>query len=93
MATKIVKKKLKNNVININTSLNNLAKELKNLSGYLDAMMKGNEDGPYWNGESASKFYTKAVKNLKNDIDDYKAAYNKLNAIAVKYEQLVNNDK
>ena len=93
MATKINKKKLKTNVVNINTSLTSLAKELKNLNSYLDAMMKGNADGPYWNGQAAKTFYTKAVANLKNDIADYKSAYNKLNSIAVKYEKLAKGDK
>ena len=93
MATKIDKKKLKVNIANINTALTSLSKEIKNLSTYLDTMMKGNSDGPYWNGASAKTFYTKAVANLKNDIVDYKTAYNKLNAIAVKYEKLVKSDK
>lgn len=92
MATKINKKKLKTNISNINTELNSLAKEMKKLSEYLEAMMKGNSDGPYWNGASAKTFYTKAVTNVSNNISDYKAAYNKLNAIAVKYESLVKND-
>ena len=93
MATKINKEKLKLNINSINENLNSLAKDIKNLSTYLDAMMKGNADGPYWNGAAAKKYYTKAVTNLKNDIIDYQAAYNKLNAIAVKYENLTKNDK
>ena len=92
MATKVNKSKLKSNINVINTELSNLAKDLKNLSSYLDTMMKGNSDGPYWNGQAAKTFYTKAVSNLKNDIADYKAAYNKLNAIAIKHEKLAKND-
>lgn len=93
MATKVNKKRLKKNITNINTSLTNLSKEIKNLSAYLDTMMKGNSDGPYWNGKTAKTFYTKAVGNLKNDIADYRSAYKKLNAIAIKYEKLTKNDK
>ena len=93
MATKVNKSKLKTNINNIDNSLNNLSKEIKNLNSHLDAMMKGNADGPYWNGASAKVFYTRAISNLKNDIDDYKMAHNKLKLIAEKYDKLVTNDK
>ena len=93
MATKVSKSKLKKNIVNINTYLKGLANELQKLSSNLDTMMKGNADGPYWNGQAAKSFYSKAVGNIKNDIVDYKAAYNKLNSIAVKYENLAKKDK
>ena len=93
MANSYNKSKLKKNVININNSLNSLATELKNMHDLLDTMMKGNADGPYWNGGRAQNFYKKAISNLKNDIDDYKKAYNRLSSIAVTYEKLAKNDK
>ncbi len=92
-STKIDKTKLGQNVRKINSSLSSLEKELKNLHDYLEAMMKGNSDGPYWNGASAVKFYNKALGNLKNDIEDYADAYEKLASIAVKYEKLCISDK
>ena len=90
--TKIDKKKLKSNIEVIDTKLTDLAKELKNLSGYLNVMMNGDSDGPYWNGAAAEKFYKKAIGNLKNDIADYKSAHSKLNSIAEKYELLSKTD-
>ena len=93
MATKVNKSKLKKNITNINTNLKGLANELEKLSKNLDTMMKGNADGPYWNGQAAKTFYTKSLNNLKNDVADYKAAYKKLNSIAVKYENLAKKDK
>lgn len=91
--TRIKKNKLKKNINVINTNLKGLASELKKLHDNLDTMMKGNADGPYWNGTSAKNFYKKAVSNIENDIKDYQAAYKKLNAIAVKYEELLKKDK
>ena len=94
MATSIDKNKLKKNIINVNNSLDQLASELKKLNNDLDIMMGNGRSGePYWNGGSASTFYKNAIINFKDNIADYKAAYNKLNDIAVKYETLVKNDK
>ena len=93
MSTVVNKSKLKTNITNINSTLTSLASELQKLSKNLDTMMKGNSDGPYWNGQAASKFYKKAVTNVKNDIEDYKTAYTKISKIAVKYEKAVKEDK
>ena len=91
--TSIDKNELKQNIINVNNSLDQLASELKNLNDYLNTMMgNGGSGEPYWNGERASKFYKNAIINFKDNIADYKAEYNKLNDIAVKYETLVKND-
>ena len=85
--------KLKKNITNVNNSLNQLAGELKKLNDYLNTMMgNGGSGEPYWNGGRASKFYKNAIINFKDNIADYKAAYNKLNDIAVRYEKLVKND-
>ena len=93
MATKVNKTKLKKNITNINAYLNALASELQKLSSNLDTMMKGNADGPYWNGNAAKNFYGIAKKNMTENIADYKKAFNKLNSIAVKYENLAKKDK
>ena len=91
--TKIDKQKLKNNIINIDTKMKDLSSNLKKLSENLNEMMNGSSKEPYWNGKAAKKFYERGVGNLKNDIKDYQSSYKKLNEIAVKYEQLVNNDE
>ncbi len=91
-STKIDKTKLYQNVTNINKALVSLSKEIKSLNSNLNLMMKGDSDGPYWNGKAADKFYTKAVANLKNDIEDYNSAFQRLQNIADKYNNLINND-
>ncbi len=90
--TKIDKAKLKVNITNLSKSMNYLSIEIKKLSNCLNEMMKGNSDGPYWNGKQAKSFYNKAVANLRHDIADYTAAYDKLNDIALKYENLTKTD-
>lgn len=87
------KKGLKNNITTINSKLKKLDAEMKKLSQAMNDMMKGDSDGPYWNGAKAKLFYERAVKNLTNDIKDYKTAYKNLDNIAVKYESACAFDK
>ncbi len=89
---KIDKKKLYTNINNVDIAMKSLANEIKKLSNNINAMMKGNADGPYWNGTAANRYYDKAIDNLKNDIADYKAAYNQLFNISDKYQELVWSD-
>lgn len=83
---------LKKNVVNINTYMTQLAKELKDLSSNINALMVGNADGPYWNGNKAMKFYKVAITNLAHDNKDYKTAYNRLSSLAVSYENAAKKD-
>ncbi len=83
------KKLLKSYVTQINAEMKILAGEIKKLSENLDKMMKGEKDGPFWNGEDAQTFFKVAVANLKHDIDDYVTAKEKLDALGELYE-LVN---
>ena len=85
--------KVKQSVININANMVSLANELKRLSANINAMMVGDTEGPYWNGNKAKRFYNKAISNLKNNIDDYSKARNYLNALAVGFEKAFNQDK
>ena len=89
---KINKTGLKKNIININNYMTQLGNELKNLSSNINALMVGNADGPFWNGNKAMKFYKKAISNLANVIKDYEKAYNRLNTLATKYETVVKGD-
>lgn len=93
MGKGIKKAALKKNINNMNQSMKNLAENFKKLSTNLNLMMKGDADGPYWNGTKAQKFYSKATKNLVNDLADYGSALDILNTIAVHYEQSVSGDK
>lgn len=76
----------------LNSDLKDMNTRLKTLSEQINEMMKGDADGPYWNGKKAKNFYTKAKKNLDNNIADYQYAYTTLSKLAVKYEQAVKAD-
>jgi hypothetical protein len=93
MATKINKTKLEKDIKVLVNNLTLLDKEIKKLSANLNKMMDGDADGPYWNGGKAQVYYRAAVNNLSNNIEDYVKAYNKLNAISIKYAKLKKNDK
>ena len=80
------KNKLKTNVVNINSYMVKLSNELKSLSDNLNAMMVGDKNTPYWNGEDAIKFYNVGISNLKNDIADYVTARNELDVLGELYE-------
>ena len=48
--------------------------QIKGLSQSYNALLKGDSEGPYWNGATAKSFYTTAKANLNNDIKAYKEA-------------------
>ncbi len=83
---------LKKNVTNINTYMIQLANELQSLSANVNAMMIGNTEGPYWNGNKAMRFYKKAIGNLENNIKDYESAYNRLQVLAVTVDSATKQD-
>lgn len=89
-----VNKKIKTDIINMNTTLKNLTSHLTKLSTDLKTMMSGTDgSGPYWNGNKAKIFYEKARKNLANNIKDYNYAAGVVNALAIEYEQACLRDK
>ena len=51
--------------------------------------MKGDSEGPYWNGSSAKSFYTTAKGNLNNDITAYKEATEAWAKIELRYINLL----
>ena len=59
---------------NLNKEIENAYDALKGLSTNYNALLKGDSEGPYWNGSSAKTFYTTAKRNLDNDITAYKEA-------------------
>ena len=86
-------KKIKNDVISMNSTLKSLDNDLKKLSADLKDMMNGtNGSGPYWNGNKAKIFYNKAVKNLANNIKDYNYAAKIVQSLAIQYEQAALKD-
>lgn len=86
------KKGAKSSIDKLNTQMVALQKDLGMLSATLNRMLKGDANGPYWNGRKAGQFYKKALGNLKNDIADYKRAYQACNKFAVQYEYSVKGD-
>lgn len=85
--------KVKATIDSMNTTLKNLEAQLKDLSTNVSKMMTGDAEGPYWNGNHAKKFYNQAINNIKYNIADYKHAYNRLDALAVLYEQTLKEDR
>lgn len=73
----------------LNTQIENAYQALKGLSDNLTALMKGDSDGPYWNGSSAKSFYTTAKGNLNNDITAYKEATEAWAKIELRYINLL----
>lgn len=81
------KKQLLAEIKTMNNTLHRIYNALQGLSANVKGMMKGDQDGPYWNGADAETFYKKAIKNLANNAKDYEAAYNMVNKLAVKAER------
>lgn len=86
------KKGARASIEKLNSEMVKLQKDLTMLSKTLDRMLKGDTNGPFWNGRKAGQFYKKAVGNLKNDIADYKRAYKVCNNFAIKYEYSCRGD-
>lgn len=73
----------------LNDQIEKAYQALKGLSGNLNALMKGDSEGPYWNGSSAKSFYTTAKGNLNNDITAYKEATEAWAKIELRYINLL----
>jgi len=61
--------------------LSQIEKELQKTHMHFAALMRGDADGPYWNGGSAIKFYKLAKTNYSKNTEAYNAlllVYNKL---------------
>ncbi len=85
--------KAKTKLIEMNSTLTSLAKEMRELSANVKAMMDGDTDGPYWNGNKAKKFYKQAITNITNNIEDYCDAYRFVDIAAANFVDAVNKDK
>ena len=89
----ISKSAMQKKIKDLDTNLVSMASELKNLHDNLNALMTGDSDGPYWNGNKATVFYKKACANIKNDIDDYSDAFNKFSRIANAFDGIDKQDR
>ena len=73
----------------LNAQIENAYQAIKGLSDNLNALMKGDSEGPYWNGSSAKSFYTTAKGNLNNDITAYQEATEAWAKIELRYINLL----
>ncbi len=87
------KSEIRSMLNSINQDLDAISKEIINLSTNIQKMMNGNEAGPYWNGKKAKTFYTQAIKNLSNDLEDYKTAYKWLDLYTKEFDSAVYQDE
>lgn len=55
-------------LVELNTEMEKLYQQIKNVSTNLNTLMKGDSNGPYWNGAVAKSFYNGAVKNLNENL-------------------------
>jgi hypothetical protein len=61
--------------------LNELYNEMKSFNSDFQSLLKGDNEGPYWNGSSAVKVYQKAKINADKNLEAYDAlctVYNSL---------------
>lgn len=58
----------------LHTEIENAYQAIKGLSTSYNTLLKGDSEGPYWNGSSARSFFGTAKANLDNDIKAYKEA-------------------
>ncbi len=72
-----------------NTQIENAYQAIKGLNINLNALMKGDSEGPYWNGSSAQAFYKTARGNLNNDITAYKEATQAWARLELRYINLL----
>lgn len=92
-----VTKKIKQDLIDMDATLKDLDKYLKQLHDDLSKMMGTSTTGsgvvgPQWNGSKAKRFYQKAVKNLENNITDYNYAANLIHQLDSYYLVVANKD-
>ena len=74
---------------NLNKEIENAYQAIKGLNDNYTAIMKGDSDGPYWNGKTAQDFYKTAKKNLDNDIVAYKEAVDAWEKLRDRYATLL----
>ena len=77
----------------LNTQIENAYQQIKGLSQNLNALMKGNSEGPYWNGKNALEFYKTAKGNLNNDITAYKEATEAWAKLELRYINLLRRQR
>ena len=69
----------------LNADLEKAYQAIKDLRDNLNGLMKGDEEGPYWNGASAKAAYFEAKISLNNAISIYKEAAEAWSKIELRY--------
>jgi len=63
--------------------------ELRKVHDHYEFVLKGDDDGPYWNGKVAKKFFKESTTNIKNNCEAYAALYKVYAALVAKRDKLV----
>lgn len=74
---------------NLNKEIENAYAAIKGLNSSYNALLKGDSEGPYWNGSTAKTFYTTAKRNLDNDITAYREAVEAWEKLRDRYAVLI----
>ena len=72
----------------LNSDIEKAYQAIKGLSTNTTKMMKGDSEGPYWNGAKAKSFYKTAQANLKNDIKAYEEAVEAWKKLRARYAKM-----
>jgi len=73
----------------LNDHIEKAYQAMKELNTNFNALMKGDSEGPYWNGSSAKAFYTETKNNLNNSIAIYKEATEVWASLELRYINLL----
>lgn len=73
---------------NLETELLTSYQAIKGLHDNYEALLKGDSEGPYWNGATALTFYNRAKRNLDNDIVAYNSVYKLYDKIVQRNKRL-----
>jgi hypothetical protein len=63
--------------------------QLHHVHDHYEFVLRGDDDGPYWNGKLAKKFFHESTTNIKNNCAAYEALYKVYKALVDKRDKLV----
>ena len=72
--------------------LDSAYKDIKEISLNLRDLMKGDKEGPYWNGYLAKKTFNQIRRNVEIDVDDYNDAVKVWEALYNKCWQVISSN-
>ncbi len=79
---------LKNSIRQADEPLKNIAAGIESFSMHIQEMMKGDANGPYWNGNQAKYFYFNSIKDINEEISNYGLILDTVDKIAYAVEEM-----